>query len=46
MGTGPAVAPVVIEARTILKVRTRIIPFIFVLMVIAFLDLINIGFAL
>ena len=45
MGTSPAVAPVVIEARTILKVRTRIIPFIFVLMVIAFLDRINIGFA-
>jgi ACS family tartrate transporter-like MFS transporter len=45
MRTRPAVAPVVIEARTILKVRTRIIPFIFVLMVIAFLDRINIGFA-
>jgi MFS transporter, ACS family, tartrate transporter len=45
MATGPALAPTDIETRTIRKVRTRIIPFIFVLMVIAFLDRINIGFA-
>src|SRR6266699_3144959 len=34
-----------IEARTIQKVRTRIIPFIFVLYIVAFLDRINITFA-
>jgi ACS family tartrate transporter-like MFS transporter len=45
MMTTPALAPTDIEARTIRKVRTRIIPFVFVLMVIAFLDRINIGFA-
>jgi sugar phosphate permease len=45
MATSPASAPTDIETRTIRKVRTRIIPFIFVLMVIAFLDRINIGFA-
>jgi len=34
-----------IEARTIRKLRTRIIPFVFILFVIAFVDRINIGFA-
>lgn len=34
-----------IEARTIHKVRIRIIPFIFFLYIVAFLDRINIGFA-
>ncbi len=34
-----------IEARTIRKVRIRIIPFIFLLYIVAFLDRINIGFA-
>lgn len=34
-----------IEGKTIRKLQTRIIPFIFILMVIAFLDRINIGFA-
>jgi MFS transporter, ACS family, tartrate transporter len=34
-----------IEARTIRKMRIRIIPFIFLLFVVAFLDRINIGFA-
>lgn len=34
-----------IEARTIRKLRIRILPFVFVLYVIAFLDRINIGFA-
>jgi MFS transporter, ACS family, tartrate transporter len=43
MATG--VARIALEARTIRKVQSRIIPFIFVVMVIAFLDRINIGFA-
>ena len=34
-----------LQARTIGKIRARIIPFIFVLYVVAFLDRINIGFA-
>src|SRR6516165_2204131 len=41
----PAVASNTIEARTIRKMRTRIIPFIFVLFVVCFLDRINIAFA-
>jgi len=41
MATSPALAPTDIETWTIRKLRTRIIPFIFVLMVIAFLDRIN-----
>jgi MFS transporter, ACS family, tartrate transporter len=45
MATSPAVAPTAIEATTVRKVQRRIIPFVFVLMVIAFLDRINIGFA-
>jgi len=43
--TTSAVAPVGIEARATRKLRTRIIPFVFVLFVIAFVDRINIGFA-
>lgn len=34
-----------LEASTIRKLRTRIVPFVFVLYVIAFIDRINIGFA-
>ena len=34
-----------IERRTIRKVRARIIPFLFVLYVVAFLDRVNVGFA-
>ena len=34
-----------LEASTLRKLQARIIPFVFVLMVIAFLDRINIGFA-
>src|SRR5882724_9157904 len=34
-----------IEAGTIRKVRTRILPFLFLLYIISFLDRINIGFA-
>jgi MFS transporter, ACS family, tartrate transporter len=45
VATSPALAPTDIEARTIRKLRTRIIPFIFVLFVIAVLDRNNIGFA-
>jgi MFS transporter, ACS family, tartrate transporter len=45
MATNSALAPTDIETRTLRKVQTRIIPFIFVLMVISFLDRINIGFA-
>jgi len=45
MATSPAVAPNNIEASTIRKLRTHIIPFVFVLFVIAFIDRINIGFA-
>jgi ACS family tartrate transporter-like MFS transporter len=45
MATRPAVAPTDIEKRTIRKLRTRIIPFVFVLFVIAVLDRNNIGFA-
>jgi ACS family tartrate transporter-like MFS transporter len=45
MATSPAVTPSTIEARTIRKVRTRIIPFVFLLFIIAVLDRNNIGFA-
>lgn len=43
--TNPAVAPAATEARTIRKLQSRIIPLVFVLFVIAFVDRINIGFA-
>lgn len=45
MVTSPVVAPAAIEAKTIRKVRSRIIPFVFILFVIAYIDRINIGFA-
>lgn len=45
MATHPAVAPTGIESRTTRKLRIRIIPFVFVLFVIAVLDRNNIGFA-
>jgi sugar phosphate permease len=45
MGTSPAPAPSTIEATTIRKLRMHIIPFVFVLFVINFVDRINIGFA-
>ena len=45
MTTSPRLAPNAIETSTIRKVRSRIIPFIMVLMVIASLDRMNIGFA-
>jgi ACS family tartrate transporter-like MFS transporter len=40
-----ALAPSTIEATRIRKLRTHIIPFVFVLFVINFVDRINIGFA-
>ena len=43
--TAPAFAAHEIEARTLRKLQTRIIPFVFVLFVIAILDRNNIGFA-
>src|SRR5246500_6060168 len=45
MATSPAGAPTAIEATTVRKVRARIIPFVFVLFVIAVVDRNNIGFA-
>jgi ACS family tartrate transporter-like MFS transporter len=45
MRTNLALAPTNVEIRTIRKLRTRIIPFVFVLFVIAVLDRNNIGFA-
>ena len=38
-------APVRVEPRTIAKISARLLPFLFVLYVVAFLDRINIGFA-
>jgi ACS family tartrate transporter-like MFS transporter len=45
LGNETAVAPVSIEVRTIQKLRIRILPFVFLLFVIAQLDRNNIGFA-
>jgi hypothetical protein len=45
MATSPAVASTAIEAKMLRKLRMHIIPFVFVLFVINFVDRINIGFA-
>jgi MFS transporter, ACS family, tartrate transporter len=45
VSASPAPAPSTIEGTTIRKLRTHIIPFVFVLFVINFVDRINIGFA-
>jgi MFS transporter, ACS family, tartrate transporter len=45
MSNGPALPPVSIETKTIHKLQVRIIPFLFLLYVVAFLDRTNIGFA-
>ena len=45
MGDATDTGAMSIEGRTIQKVRNRILPFIFVLYIVAFLDRINIGFA-
>lgn len=45
MAASPAPAPTTVEVTTIRKLRTHIIPFVFILFMIAFVDRINIGFA-
>ena len=45
LGEETDIGALTIEPRTILKVRIRIIPCIFLLYIVAFLDRINIGFA-
>src|SRR5438128_5644022 len=45
MGSGLAVASISIETKTIQKVRIRILPFVFLLFIVALLDRFNIGFA-
>jgi len=45
VSTVPALVPSQIEASTIRKLRTHIIPFVFILFVINFVDRVNIGFA-
>lgn len=45
MTSGQPIAPSSIETRTIRKLRVRIVPFLFLLYIVAFLDRINIGFA-
>jgi MFS transporter, ACS family, tartrate transporter len=45
MATSPVIAPTDFETLAIRKLRTRVIPFVLVLFVIAFVDRINIGFA-
>jgi ACS family tartrate transporter-like MFS transporter len=45
MTRGQPIAPSSIEGRTIRKLRIRILPFILILYIVAFLDRINIGFA-
>src|SRR5215469_3462410 len=45
MASAPAPAPSPVESATIRKLQTHILPFVFLLYVIAYLDRINIGFA-
>jgi ACS family tartrate transporter-like MFS transporter len=45
MAAGLPIAPISIETKTIQKLRVRILPFVFLLYVVSFLDRINIGFA-
>src|SRR5579863_2835895 len=45
MGGDPAIASISIGTTTIRKLRIRIIPFVFLLYIVAFVDRINIGFA-
>ena len=45
MDNGLAIPAASIESRTIRKLRVRIIPFLFLLYIVAYLDRINIGFA-
>lgn len=43
--TGQAPPPAALEAQTIRKLRLRLLPFLFLLYIVSFLDRINIGFA-
>lgn len=45
MGNAPGVDSISIGTRTIKKLRLRILSFVFLLFVVAFLDRVNIGFA-
>ena len=45
MGSGPAIASISMGTKTIQKVKIRILPFVFLLFVVALLDRVNIGFA-
>ncbi len=45
MHTGPALSQPHVERTTIHKLRTKILPFVFILFFVAYLDRINIGFA-
>src|SRR3989442_14369768 len=45
MVSGRAIASISIVTKTIQKVRIRILPFVFLLFVVALLDRVNIGFA-
>ena len=45
MGSSPAIASTSTATKTIRKLRLRILPFVFLLFVVCFLDRINIGFA-
>src|ERR1700745_2529254 len=45
MGSGAAVPSISIGTNTIKKMRLRILPFVFLLFVVALLDRVNIGFA-
>jgi ACS family tartrate transporter-like MFS transporter len=45
MKSDPAIASITIGTQAILKVRLRILPFVFLLFVVALLDRVNIGFA-
>src|SRR6266436_4677439 len=45
MAREQVIAPISIETKTIQKVRLRILPFVFLLYVVSYLDRINIGFA-
>jgi ACS family tartrate transporter-like MFS transporter len=45
MVSAPGVVPNLIEAATVRKLRIRLLPFLFALYVVAFIDRINLGFA-
>lgn len=45
MNGAEAIAPISVEAKTIRKLKLRILPFILILYIVSFLDRINIGFA-